>query len=250
MCRTYYLILHNTISNNSAQFGGGLFFTSPSILSVPVLRNTISWGNSANSGSEVYVNDQNIQPNFYYCDVQGGSASFGLNMNVFYVGTYSNNIDSDPLFVSPSNGSGTSFNGLTADWSLQTNSSCINSGDSLGTYTATDILNHPRVVDDYIDIGAIEYQGFVGIINYSLQNHTSVYPNPFSFETTVHTENLWKDATLELYNSFGQQVKSLKHIAGQTIVVQRGNLINGMYFLRLTEANKTLVNDKIIITSN
>jgi hypothetical protein len=65
----------------------------------PAVRNAIFYGNTATlSGAQVYLLDDNCDPNFYYCDVQGGTTAFELNGN-FYTGTYQNNINSNPLFV-------------------------------------------------------------------------------------------------------------------------------------------------------
>lgn len=242
--------LNNTISKNLATFGGALYFTSSSFLSTPNFRNTIFWGDSAGTGNEVYINDQNSKPNFYYCNMKGGSASFGLNTNVFYLGAYINNIDSNPMFISPSNGCGILYDGLIADWSLQATSSCINAGDPNGSYPAYDIVNNTRVIGSFIDIGAFEYQDPVGIPNYNYQNQLTVYPNPFSFSTTLQVERLLTNAKLTLYNPFGQLVKQINNISDQTIVIERGNLSSGIYFLHLSEHNKTLVTSKVIITDN
>jgi len=102
------IILNSTFANNNAQRGGALSVYS----SVPVFRNCVFYGNNASSsGPVVFLYDETSTPNFFYCDVQGGTSAFDLNGNT-YTGTYQNNIDIDPLFVSPSAGSGASFNGI------------------------------------------------------------------------------------------------------------------------------------------
>ena len=147
--------INSTIANNNASNGGALYCTGSSI---PVFSNCILYGNTASTaGVQVFLNDDGSDPNFYYCDVQGGSASFELNGN-FYTGTYQNNINADPLFVSPSGGSGSGYNGLTADWSLQNTSPCIDAGDPNGVYPTNDIADNPRVTVCRIDMGAYEYQ--------------------------------------------------------------------------------------------
>ena len=148
-------IMSNTISNNSAINGGALYCDGNS---TPTLRNCILFGNNSTvDGAQVFLFDEPSDPNFYYCDIQTGTSAFGLNGN-FYSGTYLNNIDIDPLFVSPSGGSGTGFNGVIADWSLQSNSPCINSGDPNGIYPATDKAGNSRATVCRIDLGAYEYQ--------------------------------------------------------------------------------------------
>ena len=81
------------------------------------------------------------------------------------------------------------------------------------------------------------------------QNHlVKIYPNPFSKQTTLNTEIFFKDASLTVYNSFGQQVKQIKNISGQAITLFRDNLPGGLYFLRLTQNNKIFITKKLIIT--
>lgn len=74
------------------------------------------------------------------------------------------------------------------------------------------------------------------------------YPNPFSSQMTLQTNNVFKKATLTVYNSFGQQVKQIKNVSGQSFTLQRDNLSSGLYFLQLTQDNKILTTDKIVIT--
>ena len=75
----------------------------------------------------------------------------------------------------------------------------------------------------------------------------SVFPNPFSSTTIIQSEKFLHNATLTVYNSFGQIVKEIKNISGQTITLHRDNLPEGMYFIRLTEENRTIAVDKLVI---
>ena len=89
----------------------------------------------------------------------------------------------------------------------------------------------------------------LGIENSNLsEGVVNFYPNPFSIQTTFHTDKIFKDATLTVYNLYGQQVKQIKNISGQTVILSRDNLASGLYFLRLTEDNKTVSADKLVIT--
>ena len=56
------------------------------------------------------------------------------------------------------------------------------------------------------------------------------------------------NATLTVYNSFGQAVAQIKNISEQAITLHRDNLASGLYFIRLTEENKTISVDKLVIT--
>ena len=89
---------------------------------------------------------------------------------------------------------------------------------------------------------------FGTVENDFLSNEISIFPNPFSLEASIKTNDSYKNATLTLYNSFGQQVKQIKNISGSTITLLRGNLSSGLYIIRLTQDNKTYIIDKIVIT--
>ncbi len=82
----------------------------------------------------------------------------------------------------------------------------------------------------------------------SLQNQFSVYPNPFPVETTLKINRNFKNATLTVYNSFGQQVKQIINISEQTVTLHRDNLPSGLYFIRLTQGNNIIATNKLIIT--
>jgi hypothetical protein len=156
------LVTNNTLANNNAEYGGAMFFSTSSY---PVISNTIVWGNTAStSGPQVYLNDELCDPILNYNIIQGGIAAFGTN-DCFYAGQNSNTIDLNPLFVLPSAGSGTNYDGIAADWSLQYNSPCLNAGDPAGTYPATDIAGNPRVDGAAVDIGAYELISFVASLH-------------------------------------------------------------------------------------
>ena len=76
----------------------------------------------------------------------------------------------------------------------------------------------------------------------------TISPNPFSLRTTLRTADLLKNATLALYNSFGQIVKQIENLSGQTITLQRDDLPSGLYFLRLTQDNKVITTEKLVIS--
>lgn len=80
--------------------------------------------------------------------------------------------------------------------------------------------------------------------------HIQCFPNPFLTQTTLQTDFLLKNATLTVFNSMGQQVKQIKNISGQTITLNRDNLLSGLYFLQLTQDNKILVTKKLVIIDN
>lgn len=148
-------IVNSTIVNNNATNGGGIYCVGSSN---PNIHNSIIYGNTATFGNQIFVFDEVSDPSFTYCNIEGGLNGIELNGNL-YTGVYSNNINSNPLFISPSSGSGQSFNGLTADWSLQNTSPSIDTGNPATIITdSTDFVGNTRITVCRIDMGAYEYQ--------------------------------------------------------------------------------------------
>jgi hypothetical protein len=200
------------------------------------------WNNSSPVGNEVYLSDEGSDPNIYFCDIKNGSSGFGLNGN-FYTGTYSNNINVDPNFVSPSGGSGTGFNGLTANWSLLIGSPCIDAGDPSGSYLPTDIDGNPRVVNSVIDIGA--YEGPHNLTTSIPVNYYSssiiTFPNPSNGK--FHIEGLSHEDQIEIYNMYQQIVWK---DSGANTSIDITDLNKGVYLLRVIQGAK-ISTRKIII---
>ena len=168
----------NTIANNSATNGGALFCVGSS----PTLLNMLLSGNTAsNAGTDIFLNDDSSDPAITFSNVPGGVAAFFLNGN-FYTGTYKNNIDANPLFTSASNGSGTAYNGASANWALRNASPCINKGKTGTSYPAQDFLGNTRVIAGVIDMGAIENQN---IINVCLGIKDSNWENPANWSRGI-----------------------------------------------------------------
>jgi len=88
----------------------------------------------------------------------------------------------------------------------------------------------------------------VDINEASIADHISFHPNPFCLQTVLQTNNPLCNATLTVLNCFGQTVAQIKNISGQTVVFPRDNLASGLYFVRLTEENKTIAVEKLVIT--
>jgi hypothetical protein len=91
-------------------------------------------------------------------------------------------------------------------------------------------------------------QTVLGINENTSKNIFSIFPNPIISSTTIQTIVNLKNATLTIYNSYGQTLKQVKNISGQTVSLSRDNLPSGLYFIWLTEENKIITVEKLIIT--
>ncbi|MCK4664257.1 MAG: cadherin domain-containing protein [Bacteroidales bacterium] len=147
---SYDVVLNNnTICNNYCNSNGGAIKIGCNSGYIPNLTNNIIYGNRAGGGTHLFYSS-------------GGSIV--LDRCIVEGGYEGDNFDVDPLFVSPTTGTGDGFDALSADWSLQSSSFGINTGvEDTTTYEipTTDIAGNPRIYTDAanrIDIGAYEFQ--------------------------------------------------------------------------------------------
>ncbi|MCG2612342.1 T9SS type A sorting domain-containing protein [Flavobacterium sp. SM15] len=115
-----------------------------------------------------------------------------------------------------------------------------------------------KIYDAYDDIN-------MGIVNFSASNNCTlspmgitdniknptaikIFPNPFSTQTTLQSDIYLNNATLSLYNSFGQSVKQIKNISGYTVTLQRDDIPSSVYILHLNDNNEIYLSTKLIIT--
>lgn len=162
-------IINNIISNNTASsLGGGIFIYTNS--SPDIINNTIVNNSGGSQGGGVIAYNSSCHPKIINSIIRGNSASIypQLGKSTYPIVEYCNveggysgtgNIDTVPYFVSPSAGVGYTFNGLTADWGLQSTSPCRNAGVSPTGYGVSmlDVVGNFRFDEGIIDIGAMEY---------------------------------------------------------------------------------------------
>jgi hypothetical protein len=220
------IFVNNTIVNNQATMYGGAFSCAESN---PMIRNCILHGNTAPLlGKQVHLGDEQSDPGFFYCDVQGGTADFALNGST-YSGAYQNNISLPPSCVWPSGGSGTGFNGSAGSWMLQNTSPCINAGDPLGTYPLTDYAGNARVVSGCVDMGAYEFSPVSGVNEFQPDKEFTLFPNPTTGRITVMLPP-GETQELELFNDTGVKIYSKK--VSEATEVDLSPQANGIYILR------------------
>jgi hypothetical protein len=78
-------------------------------------------------------------------------------------------------------------------------------------------------------------------------NQVHIYPNPFSCQTTLYVDRPLEGASLTITNIYGQILKEITNIHGQSLILQRENFISGLYFYKLTQGNQIIFLDKLVI---
>ncbi len=74
-----------------------------------------------------------------------------------------------------------------------------------------------------------------------------VYPDPFSSSANIAFNRTMNNAQLDIFNVQGFRVKSVKNIFSNSLILNRGHLPDGLYYLRLTEQDQLIATGKFVI---
>lgn len=237
-------ITNSTFVANQANTGGAVSWQSSNGL----VQNSICYFNQAEIGREIFLADNDSDPDFYYNDISGGKEFFdGAGSGSSFSGIYLGNFDSDPLF---------DIN--DTHYALNISSPCVNSGSLANNIEVRllDLSGNPRIYAEAIDLGARE-NSTTGIADPGIINSYELfqnYPNPFNPETTI-AFNLpdfhLGSAELKIYNTNGQMVKNLNFSNAkpgrQSIKINLNNLTSGIYFYTLQAKNFQAVKRMVLI---
>lgn len=244
-CYTDALMTSTVITVGGAAAGNGLvtisyFFTSTTSTTTDISCDSYDWNGNTFTATGTYID---TIPNAAGCD-----SIMTLNLTINTSPTANLTLGMDSVCISmtafaltagtPSGGtfSGTGVSGGNFDPSVA----------GVGTheiiYSFTDVNSCSDA-----DTASIVVLPCLGFDDESLSGLMTSYPNPFSVQTIINTTEILNNATLSVSNCFGQLVKQLNNLSGQTIILNRDNLPNGVYFLQLHQNNKLVQSGKIII---
>ena len=219
------LLLNNTITGNTADYGGGLYM----IDAHTVVINSIIWGNTAFEGYSIF-NDGDILE-VRYSDVEGTSPWAGEG-----------NLNFDPGFLV--DGYHLSQQSLLKDAAI----SSITINGSTYESPLTDIDGNTRLgLNNPPDIGADEIDLYLssemtpgGDDGLAM----NIYPNPVDDWVTIIVPDFTNNTSVFLFTPTGQQLME-KMISGAKTRLNLSTLPPGVYFLRL-QNEKTLEGIKMV----
>ncbi len=92
----------------------------------------------------------------------------------------------------------------------------------------------------------------VGVITdvnevYNPLKEVKVFPNPMSESTTIQVPHFVNRVEVELFDLMGRQVRLLQNQFDRHIVLEKENLLPGMYIYQITDDKGNKVSDKLVI---
>ena len=226
------IIENNTIEENYSALAAGTGGISAWSAGNVFIRNNIIRANHP----APQIKAVSCAPQVTYCDVEGGYTGAG-------------NMDQDPVFTYLS-------------YFLSNTSPCIDAGNPATIYNdLTDPGNpwhalFPSKGLPRNDMGAYggpnaslfpAFETITAVSETYPENRVSLFPNPFSVETTLKTETLIQNATLTIFDASGQEKTEMVNISGKEVKIQRNGLEPGVYFIRLVQDNKIIAIKPVIV---
>jgi hypothetical protein len=88
-----------------------------------------------------------------------------------------------------------------------------------------------------------------GIVSQSTEGGISIYPNPFHESAVIvfDERTVVENALLEIVDMSGKVVMSIPNINSTNVMINRGQLANGVYFYRLINKGATIGTGKLIV---
>ena len=195
---------NNNVVNNHSNGVAGMYLARTEI----IMRNSIFYGNTS-----TYFSSSPIQLRYYassYSKIYNSVIEHGAS-NIIYnvpLTTIQNVYDTLPLFVNPSAASGMMYDGLNADWRIQTNSPLVNLGSSASVSYSKDFNGKSRWVSTSIDIGAHEVQIAKRFIDLQpLTTHVCLGSQAqLSAHISVNADYQWQKNGLDIPNAISQNL--------------------------------------------
>jgi hypothetical protein len=118
---------------------------------------------------------------------------------------------------------------------------------NLNVYVTGDV-NRGGCDVDMITVKYSQVDVFHSIHESNINSNVKIIPNPFneySILTFANPQN--KKHTLTIFNTTGQIVQQKDNITGDEIIIERENLVNGLYFFQLRSVSNIVASGKLIV---
>ncbi len=239
------------------------FFTSPSI--------TFGTTTLTNNGSaDILIAKYDANGNVVWAKSSGGNAddySYSIAIdeigNAFITGAFLSPIITFGATTLTNNGNYDIFvtkydsNGNVL-WAQSTGSIYGDFGGGIATETAgntyiTGAFQSPTITfgattltnNELFDIFIAKLGGTTGIAEMEKGETVLLAPNPFTSQLSISFNEAQKNTSIKLMNTLGECIQQLT-TSNQQLILDMSGLARGMYFVQITDADKNVVNKKVI----
>jgi streptogramin lyase len=196
-----------------------------------------------NTSTNPTINDNNINSGHYNVGYFGVNLSNLIPKTKYYVRSYTTNRFGTYY------GSEMEFTTLDcyASYTLIV-SPCNSYTSPSGKYTwTTSGIHYDTIVNsagcDSLIIVNLTVTGINEVINIK---NVSIYPNPFTSQTTISFSQQQTNTTIKIVDVLGKEIKTI-NFTGIQCLIAKEEMDSGVYFVQIRDGNNNLVNRKIIV---
>ena len=89
--------------------------------------------------------------------------------------------------------------------------------------------------------------GSVGIKENEPLKQITISPNPFNHITTISFSEEQKNTSVKIINLLGKEVMTLYCVNSNQLVIEKGEMAAGIYFVQTIDEKKNIVNSKVVV---
>lgn len=116
---------------------------------------------------------------------------------------------------------------------------------SVSGYKANDTAGIPVIFNVSADSIIINPLG-TGVFDVTETSEITISPNPFTSQTTIVFNEEQKYTTIKIMDVFGKEIKTIS-FSGKQLIIEKGEMTKGVYFVQIMEEHKKIINKKIIV---
>lgn len=123
-------------------------------------------------------------------------------------------------------------------------------GETNQSYTAVASGNYAVIVTNGVctDTSACTAIVVTGIHENNFNNTVTIAPNPFTYQTVITFGEEQKNCTVKILDVLGKEIFSkVFEERKKQIIIDKGEMTKGIYFIQLIMENKSVMNKKIIV---
>lgn len=123
-------------------------------------------------------------------------------------------------------------------------------GQTNQLFTASVNGNYAVVINNgsCVDTSACVFIFSVGVNPLAEEmGEVSIYPNPFTEQTTIGFNEVQTNTTIKITDVLGKEVKFFVLNGTRSLTLERGELLNGIYFMQIVDVNKRVINRKVVV---
>lgn len=103
-------------------------------------------------------------------------------------------------------------------------------------------------VQSYFKNETVEYAcSYIGIPNEFSNYAIQVFPNPMSEYFVIQSGIDLENATIRILNMQGQKLRDVDNVSGQSTIIGRNDLSNGIYLIQIIQNSKVVTTKKLLV---